>query len=74
MIRNVTLTLEESLLQKARTKAMAQHKTLNSLFHEWVKQYVGVCSGKKEGYLALMEKMGNVDAGRKFTREEMNER
>ena len=74
MVRNVTLTLEESLLQKARAKALTQHKTLNLLFREWVKQYVGVYSGKREDYLALMKKMGHVDAGRKFTRDEMNER
>ena len=74
MVKNVTLTLEESLLMKARTKALSHHKTLNELFREWVGQYVGVCRGRSEEYRALMKKLEHVRAGRSFSRDEMNER
>ena len=74
MVRNVTLTVEESLLEKARSKALAQHKTLNALFREWVQQYVGVRRGRLGAYYALMKKLNHVRTGRIFTREEMNER
>jgi hypothetical protein len=74
MVKNVTLTLEESLLEKARSKATIQHKSLNELFREWVRQYVGACRGRLEVYRALMKKLNHVRAGRHFSREEMNER
>ena len=74
MVRNVTLTVEENLLEKARSKALAQHKTLNALFREWVQQYVGVRHGRLGAYQAFMKKLNHVRAGRAFTREEMNER
>ena len=74
MVKNVTLTLEENLLVKARSKAVNQHKTLNELFREWVRQYVGVYRGRSDEYRALMKKLGHVRAGRSFSRDEMNER
>lgn len=74
MVKNVTLTVEEDLLKKARTKASLQHKTLNILFREWVGQYVGACEGRSTEYQALMKKLRHADAGRAFSREEMNER
>ena len=74
MVKNVTLTVEENLLEKARVKALAQHKTLNTLFREWVGQYVGVWGGRSDGYRAFMKKLNHVRAGRAFTRDEMNER
>lgn len=74
MVKNVTLTVEENLLEKARAKAVAQHKTLNALFREWVGQYVGASKHRSESYQTLMKKLHHVRAGRVFTREEMNER
>lgn len=74
MVKNITLTVEESLLEKARSKAMAQHKSLNVLFREWVGQYVGASRGRSEEYRTLMKRLGHARAGRHFSREEMNER
>ena len=74
MVKNITLTLEGSLLEKARSKAMNQRKSLNELFREWVRQYVGISRGRSKEYQALMKKLDHVSAGRHFSREEMNER
>ncbi len=74
MVKNITLTVEEDLLERARSKALAQHKTLNALFREWVKQYVGVHEGRSAVYQVLMKKLGHARAGRGFSRDEMNER
>ncbi len=74
MIKNVTLTLEEGVLEKIRAKAAAQHKTLNHLFREWAAQYVGVGRNRSEQYQALMKKIGYNRINRKLTRDEMNER
>ncbi|MBI2978922.1 MAG: hypothetical protein HYY38_08935 [Rhodospirillales bacterium] len=73
-MKNVTRTVEEDLLKKARSKAIAQHKSLNVLFREWVKQYVGVREGWSAVYQALMKRLGHARAGRCFSRDEMNER
>ena len=74
MVKNITLTVEEGLLEKARRKAIGQHQTLNELFREWVRRYVGASQGRAEEYQALMRKLGRARAGRAFSREEMNER
>lgn len=74
MVKNVTLTVEENLLKKARAKALAQNKTLNLLFREWVGQYIGSCEGRSAKYQTLMSKLSGAEAGRRFTRDEMNVR
>ena len=73
-MRNITLSADEHLIERARQTAQAQHKTLNAVFREWLEQYTAQ-NGDVEEYDRLMRRLrGNVVAGRKFTREEMNER
>ncbi len=73
-MKNITLSAEEHLIEQARQTARAQHKTLNAAFREWLEQYTAR-EGDVEAYDRLMKRLhGNVVAGRKFTREEMNER
>ena len=74
MVKNVTFTVEESLLKKARTKALAHNKTLNLLFREWVRQYIGSCEGRAAKYQMLMKKLSGAQAGRRFSRKDMNVR
>ena len=73
MIKNITLSVEQSLIEKARDKARREHKSLNELFRRWVGHYVGH-EGSAENYKHLMKRLGGIRAGRKFSREEMNER
>ncbi len=73
-MKNITLSAEEHLIERARQTARAQHKTLNAAFREWLEQYTAR-EGDVEAYDRLMKRLrGHVVAGRKFTREEMNER
>ena len=73
-MKNITLSAEEHLIEQARQTARAQHKTLNAAFREWLEQYTAR-EGDVEAYDRLMKRLrGNVVSGRKFTREEMNER
>jgi len=46
--------------------------TLHDLFGDWLKGIVGRIRARK--YRALMKKLRCADAGRKFTRDEMNGR
>ncbi len=72
-VRNVTLSADEHLIEQARSLAQAQHKTLNALFREWLLQLTSQ-HGETQSYEALMQRLGHVRAGRRFTRDEMNER
>lgn len=72
-MKNITLSADEHLIEKARAVARAQHKTLNAAFREWLEQFTSR-SGRGAEYDSLMKRLRHVNAGRKFTRDEMNER
>ena len=71
--RNVTFSAEQSDIDLAREEAQHRNTTLNELFREWLREVAGR-KARAEEYRALMKKLEYVDAGRKFTRDEMNER
>ena len=73
MLKNVTLSGEDSLISRAREKAVREKTTLNALFRQWLARYVGQDRAAGE-YQALMERLSHVQAGRSFTRDELNER
>jgi len=60
-------------LKRAREGARSEHRALNDAFREWLIQYgsrrVGVAEVKE-----LYNSLRHVNAGRKFTRDEVNER
>jgi hypothetical protein len=73
-MKNVTLSADEHLIERARQVAQARHKTLNTAFREWLEEFASQ-NGDVEEYDRLMQRLrGRVVAGRKFTRDEMNER
>jgi hypothetical protein len=72
-MKNITLSAEESLIEQARLVAKSQHKTLNSAFREWLEQFTAR-AGSVQEYDALMRRLQHVNSGRRFTRDEMNER
>jgi hypothetical protein len=72
MLKNITFSAEEDLIMKAREKAILEKTTLNVLFRRWLKQYA---ERKKEHEIDMvMESIDYAVSGRKFTRDEMNER
>jgi hypothetical protein len=78
-MRNITFSAADDLIDQARAKAKAKGVTLNDEFRAWLDAYVQQTS-TEEGmrraarFRELMETMRDVDFGRKFTRDEMNER
>ena len=72
-MKNITLSADEQLIEQARLLAKSQHKTLNALFREWLEQFTAQ-SGSTQEFDALMKRLKHVHAGRRFTRDEMNER
>jgi hypothetical protein len=72
-MKNITLSADEQLIEQARLLAKAQHKTLNTMFREWLEQFTAQGGGPQE-FDALMKRLKHVQAGRRFSRDEMNER
>lgn len=73
MLKNITLSAEKLLIESARKKAQREHSTLNAQFRQWLKQYTN--SGlKSSDYEGLMDSLQHVNSGKKFSRDEMNER
>jgi hypothetical protein len=72
-MKNVTLSADEDLIEQARLVARSQRKTLNAAFREWLVQFTAR-SGSRREVESLMKRLRHVNAGRHFTRDEMNER
>jgi hypothetical protein len=72
-MKNITLSADEDLIEQARLVARSQRKTLNAAFREWLAQFAGLSGSAQEAEL-LMKRLRHVKAGRRFTRDEMNER
>lgn len=73
MVKNITLSVEESLIRKARHRAAEEHKSLNDVFREWMARYVGG-DDRSAKYRALMKSLKQARPGRHFSRDDMNER
>ena len=76
LMRNITLSAADLLIDQARDKARAQGVTLNDEFRKWLASYVQAGDGQSavNRFRSVMQAMPKADAGRTFTREEMNER
>ena len=72
-MKNITLSAEESLIERARLVAQAQHKSLNAAFREWLEQYAAQAGGGA-AVDALMRRLRHVRSSGPYTRDEMNER
>jgi hypothetical protein len=73
-MKNVTLSADEVLIEQARLQAKTRNTTLNQAFRDWLAEYVRQES-RGEAIDALFKKLSHVNSGgRKYTRDEMNER
>ncbi|MGA3264637.1 MAG: hypothetical protein ABSC47_11405 [Terracidiphilus sp.] len=72
-MKNITLSADEDLIERARLIAREQRRTLNEAFRDWLAQFAQ-SAGDAQGFDALMKRMRHVDAGRRFSRDEFNER
>lgn len=72
-MKNITFSADENNIERAREVARSEHKTLNDAFREWLNWY-GSRRVSRAEIEALFKRLSYVDAGRKFTRDEMNER
>jgi hypothetical protein len=72
MDTTITLSVDKDLIQQARQQAASENTTLEALLLEWLAHYVE--QGPSSQYQDLMARLSHIQAGRPFSREEMNER
>lgn len=74
MIRNITFTADETLIEDARQVAREEKTTLNEQFRLWLETYTRKRRAARA--MEVMERIGKYanSGGRTFTREERNER
>jgi hypothetical protein len=73
-MRNITLSADESLIDEVRQHAQRENTTLNEQFRLWLEEFAR--KRRVQNFRAVVAELeSKVDTGgRKFTREEMNER
>ena len=74
-MKNITLSATENLIEAARQRASEERTTLNALFRLWLSDYVGRGQRADIALEAIHALRGSISTGgRKFARDEMNER
>jgi hypothetical protein len=74
-MKNITLSADEKLIEAARERARAENTTLNEEFRRWLAGYARREQQAERAMAVIRELRGKVrTGGRKFTRDEMNER
>jgi plasmid stability protein len=74
---NLTITVDEESLKKARVRALQEGTSVNALLREFLDSYAGVRRGQQEAaarILALSHKSKSRRGGRTWTRDELYER
>jgi len=74
-VKNITLSADQKLIEAARERARSEHTTLNEQFRQWLAEYVRPEQRADEAMAVVERLRGYVrTGGRRFTRDEMNER
>jgi hypothetical protein len=72
-MKRIRFRLYETLMQKARLVAASLQMRLNGRFPKWLKEFASQMRHTRE-FDKLMTELRHVEAGRQFTRDEMNQR
>ena len=76
-MKNITLSADERLIAAARERTKDRNTTLNAEFRRWLASYAATAEEsdrRRRAYEDLMASLDGVRSGRRFTRDEMNER
>lgn len=74
IVRNITFSASEELIEQARAVAARNRRSLNDEFRDWLADYAE--SGRKTelSFREVVSQLKDVKVTRKYSREEMNER
>ena len=74
-MKNITFSADEGLIEAARRRARPERTKLNAQFRLWLAEYAGRDLRAARAMEAVREPRRSISSGgRRFTREEMNER
>ena len=74
-MRNVTFSADERVIEAARARARAERTTLNEQFRRWLEAYAMREDRSRDAMRVIEELRSTVrTGGRRFTRDERNER
>lgn len=74
-MKNITLSADEKLIAAARKQAANEESTLNAKFREWLESYVSKEQRFRQASAVINELQAKYTTeGKKYTRDEMNER
>jgi hypothetical protein len=74
-MRNITFSADERLIEAARDRALRERTTLNEEFRRWLKAYALRENRAQTAMATISELQTSLrTGGRRFTRDEMNER
>lgn len=74
-MQNITFSADPELIAVARERASAENSTLNEQFRKWLQHYARRESQAEEALRVIADLRTRASTGgRRFTREEMNER
>ena len=74
---NLTITIDDQVLKKARLRALEQGTSVNAVLREYLGRYAGAASTHEETVEGLIQLARTTRAGRgrrTWTREELHER
>ena len=72
-MREITLSADEALIERASERAKREEKTLDEVFREWLEHYAPERPARVP-YEEVMRRLAHIKFDRTFTRDEMNER
>ena len=74
-MRNVTFSADERMIEAARARARRERTTLNEQFRRWLEAYATREDRARDAMRVIEELRTTVrTGGRRFTRDERNER
>lgn len=74
-MKSITLSADENLIEAARKRARSENTTLNEQFRRWLAEYAGESHRAEDVVSLIRDLQSRIDTGgRRFTRDELNER
>jgi hypothetical protein len=74
---NLTITVEDEVLKRARIRALEENTSVNAILREYLESYAGVAARRRDSLERLLLLSRAAEAGRgaaKWTRDELHER
>ena len=74
---NLTITIDDQILRRARIRALEQGTSVNALVREYLEAYSGVKATRAEAVKRLLDLSRRAKSGRggrRWTRDELHER